>query len=381
MTILQIGGLLQVGFGEAGAVIIGNNMSSGDGELNIMMPGRRVIAVLGYADVVHFTHLTDCLREDVMLYLNTISHIVHTCAVRWSGLANRNLGDGFLVLWKMPEAGVQGSEMVGMSLTMGTGDLATRRSAIADRALISFVKIIAECRRSPDINRFLTRAKQIRLAADQTPIDFRPEVGLGLHVGWAIEAPIGSDFKIDASYLSPHVNITMLLENATRMYGVPMLLSETFYALLSLRAKERVRKVDVVTIAAKPQGLFTFTMHNSVLEAPEGHNTGDIIKPEQLEDVPVEEIEGGSGAEFLWLIDQDIVVLQESIEENLLSFFRQGLCSYVDGDWTKAQELLQQALAIAPDDGPTKSLLTFMESFGFRPPQDWIGSRGEWQPF
>lgn len=41
-TIMKIGGLLQYGFGEGGARIIGNNMSSGDGELNIMMPGGQV---------------------------------------------------------------------------------------------------------------------------------------------------------------------------------------------------------------------------------------------------------------------------------------------------------------------------------------------------
>ena len=29
----------------------------------------------------------------------------------------------------------------------------------------------------------------------------------GLHLGWAIEGAIGSKFKIDASYLSPNVNI------------------------------------------------------------------------------------------------------------------------------------------------------------------------------
>lgn len=46
-TILKIGGLLQVGFGEAGAEIIGKNMSSGDGELNIMMPGSKVVTMTG----------------------------------------------------------------------------------------------------------------------------------------------------------------------------------------------------------------------------------------------------------------------------------------------------------------------------------------------
>jgi hypothetical protein len=32
-------------------------------------------------------------------------------------------------------------------------------------------------------------------------------MGFGLHVGWAIEGAIGSTFKIDASYISPNVNL------------------------------------------------------------------------------------------------------------------------------------------------------------------------------
>ena len=39
-------------------------------------------------------------------------------------------------------------------------------------------------------------------------------VGFGLHVGWAIEGAIGSDFKIDASYLSPNVNLASRIEAA-----------------------------------------------------------------------------------------------------------------------------------------------------------------------
>ena len=41
-------------------------------------------------------------------------------------------------------------------------------------------------------------------------------LGWGLHAGWAIEGAIGSDHKIDASYLSPHVNISARLEGATK---------------------------------------------------------------------------------------------------------------------------------------------------------------------
>jgi class 3 adenylate cyclase len=50
-------------------------------------------------------------------------------------------------------------------------------------------------------------------------------MGFGLHVGWAIEGAIGSEFKIDASYLSPNVNLAARLEAASRQYGVSLLIS------------------------------------------------------------------------------------------------------------------------------------------------------------
>ena len=32
-------------------------------------------------------------------------------------------------------------------------------------------------------------------------------MGFGLHAGWAIEGAVGSLQKVDATYLSPHVNM------------------------------------------------------------------------------------------------------------------------------------------------------------------------------
>ena len=45
---------------------------------------------------------------------------------------------------------------------------------------------------------------------------FKVYLGLGLHLGWAIEGAIGSEYKIDASYLSPNVNLASRLEYATK---------------------------------------------------------------------------------------------------------------------------------------------------------------------
>lgn len=60
-------------------------------------------------------------------------------------------------------------------------------------------------------------------------------MGFGLHVGWGIEGAIGSYFKIDASYLSPNVNMSSRLEAASRQFGVPLLLSGQLYELLTAK--------------------------------------------------------------------------------------------------------------------------------------------------
>ncbi len=58
-------------------------------------------------------------------------------------------------------------------------------------------------------------------------------MGFGLHLGWAIEGMIGSNFKIDASYLSPNVNTASRLEAATKQYGVQLLFSQGIFSVLS----------------------------------------------------------------------------------------------------------------------------------------------------
>jgi len=55
--------------------------------------------------------------------------------------------------------------------------------------------------------------------------NYKVKMGFGLHSGWAIEGAIGSEFKIDASYLSPNVNMASRLEAATKQFGVPLLIS------------------------------------------------------------------------------------------------------------------------------------------------------------
>lgn len=65
--------------------------------------------------------------------------------------------------------------------------------------------------------------------------DFKVRMGFGLHVGWAIEGAIGSHFKVDASYLSPNVNMAARLEAATKLFKTDILISGNLRDILSTK--------------------------------------------------------------------------------------------------------------------------------------------------
>jgi hypothetical protein len=58
--VIKIGALLAVGFGEAGSEIIAANMNKG-GDVDPMIPGKKMMAVFGFCDIRNFTDATEVL--------------------------------------------------------------------------------------------------------------------------------------------------------------------------------------------------------------------------------------------------------------------------------------------------------------------------------
>ena len=137
---------------------------------------------------------------------------------------------------------------------------------VADRALAAFVVIQAAIKRSERLQNFCQRADLL-----QRMPGYQVKMGFGLHVGWAIEGAIGSKFKIDASYLSPNVNMASRLEAATKQFGSTILVSGDFAQLLSPALKRRVRQVDCVTVKGsnKPMDLFTYDVDLERIPIPQ----------------------------------------------------------------------------------------------------------------
>jgi class 3 adenylate cyclase len=78
-------------------------------------------------------------------------------------------------------------------------------------AVFSFLKVIAKLNKYQHILDYNKNAEMLKRVKN-----FKVKMGFGLHQGWAIEGAIGSFFKIDASYLSPNVNMAARLEAATK---------------------------------------------------------------------------------------------------------------------------------------------------------------------
>ncbi|GIL51039.1 hypothetical protein Vafri_7149 [Volvox africanus] len=567
-SIAKIGTLLAIGFGDAGAEVIAENIRN-DGDINPMVPGRKTVAIFGFCDIRHFTDTTEVLQEEVMEFVNSIAHIVHTSVSTHGGAPNKNIGDAFLLVWKFPKSvqlrdissvardkrdGVQrvsqGSEskkssdrvhsigglgsssaitataassssitagavaggatssifspntptpgsvnashsggsiiipsgitssIAASAVAMGpmmavaspkasfsalalsnVGAASPKRrifslgsnrvvplassteaqsgaanalslvkggslarvnlaqltddsfglvnqegqppankltvikalmslkhdvdlsweakreviNAIADNALASFVLIQLALRRSARLKKY-----SMRKDLNRRMPGFQIAMGFGLHVGWAIEGAIGSEYKIDASYLSPNVNMAARLEAATKQFGVPLLLSEDFVECLSNDVRSKVRQIDCVTVkgSTQPMGLFTYDIDLEVVPEP---STEEV---EAGDDSPVEELMWRS---YLcsneWQENPDLID-SWGVDEDFKEDFDRGFHAYRTGNWPEAQRWLEITRTARRDDagttrvdGPSDVLLRYMAGYHYTAPPGWRGYR------
>ena len=365
-SISRICSLLAVGFGDAGSEIIAENMKRG-GAIDPMIPGKKVIAIFGFCDIRQFTDTTEVLQEDIMEFVNTIAKIVHMEVHVHGGSANKNIGDAFLLVWKFPKD-ITGDDIENME-TLGA-EKRRRIQIIADNALASFVTIIGSLRRSARLNRY--RDNQ---GLNERIKGFDVKMGFGLHVGWAIEGAIGSEHKVDASYLSPNVNVSARLEAATKQFGVPLLFTGEFADLLSQHIREESRQIDCVTVkgSINPVKLYTFDVQPENIATPdEKVNYERTFEEETL-----------SLYEYTDEFNEhpDILKMREGVKQSFLFDFKRGVESYIAGDWTLATEILQttrmyiNAKGDTVMDGPSESLLAVMKIHGGTAPKDWSGFR------
>ena len=387
-TVTKICGLLALGFGEAGAEIISTVLKEGvEADMNPMIPGKKIMAIYGFCDIRNFTDTTEVLQEKVMIFVNEVAEIVHEISAEYMGSANKNIGDAFLLVWKINPRytkKVYDPKTKEVNLTL----LNIREvNQIMDMALIAFIKIIIEIRRSKKLFIY-SMNKELN---ERMP-NYSVKLGFGLHVGYSIEGAIGSMFKIDASYLSPNVDMAGGIQEKTKDYGKELILSDQFVSYLSPETRKVVRQLDQF----KDYKIYTVDMDLSDIYPEECKISK--TKKENITDLDVKmrkikEKRDKANERYNDVIHNKYNIwdkYKESLEfinvrrRYTDKFFEEsnlGFQDYINGDWQSAKIHFEQAKKALNSDSKNEpsidNLLKFMAKSDYKAGEDWHGYRLE----
>lgn len=192
-----------------------------------------------------------------------------------------NILDAFLLSWLLDEPPEEKEEdndpfssYTKNNFNLGGSGLYARENQ-ADKALLSVVKIsmalhydkfFTEDMNNEAKNRLLTK-----LSKRKGPV---VQMGFGLHAGKAVQGAIGSQRKLDATYISESVERSEFLESATKTYGVPLLMTDSVYNLLDPSNRYRCRKIDqLIMLSEEESGL---TDPHEILDSGEKVNLVSI---------------------------------------------------------------------------------------------------------
>ena len=236
---------------------------------------------------------------------------------------------------------------------------------LADMSVFTFLKCIARINKYQHIRKY---RKHPGLTA-MIP-DFSVKMSFGLHQGWAIEGAIGSFFKIDASYLSPNVNMASRVTAASAQYGVPFLVSGELTPVLSKDVMKIMREVDTVKVKGsdKPMKLFTVDVQTDDMNEVTDRFKKLLIKDKKRmldreRFVLWESIKRKAMSTMsLFRNDADFSSLRKNYDKIFANLWKEAYGAYIDGDWSKAHRLLKDGQTLNPDDGPTKTIMNVIET-------------------
>jgi len=370
-TIIKLGSLLALGFGQAGAQIIEHNMNGIDSAcVDAMIDGARVDCIVGATRIRDFSTATEVLQSKVMTFVNQIAEIVHGVVDEFHGYASKNNGEFFLMIWRK------------------SADMEPEKAAkLADMSIVAFARILGAVHRSPVLAAYRGHpGLQQRLGKN-----CRVNLSSGLHFGWAIEGAVGSEFKIDASYLSPNVSIAESVERATQIYGVNILVAESVICICSKAVSAKCRLIDRVKITGcvTPMELYAIDLdYMSLTVEPlpamqinwtsrQRFRVRQFLETEKTSKWTTEVVNSFND-------NPEIACMRFRYTVEFLHVFNMGYQNYSQGEWQVAQRLLSRTRTmLGIVDGPSLALLRYMdahhrrtpESREYKAPKDWHGVR------
>ena len=379
-AIIKISALLAMSVGEAGGEIIHKNLSSTLG-LHFHSRGKKKIAIFGFCNIRNFEEINLALEEETIPLINKIAEIVHSSVDKFRGNTNKNIGDSFLNVWKFyNNLNIKNynDKKIKKDNLLEKDPLNPQVNITADCAVLAYLRCILKINKNRNILSYRNNKKLNKIIPN-----FKISMGFGLHLGYGIEGPVGSIFKMEASYLSPNVNIAARLETATKQFGVSILISGNLYNLFTEEMKEICRYVDCVTVkgSTEPIDLYTIDINYNVTKQKRGKikiikNYEERTKIFKEKRMMIESLieEYGSISPII-LEKKSYMELIDEKEETFLDSWEKAIKFYKNGIWEKAKLYFKECLKEDSNDGPANTLYNYIKKFNFKSPEDWKGKR------
>jgi len=214
---------------------------------------------------------------------------------------------------------------------------------------------------------------------------YRVCMNVGLHAGWAIEGAVGSEFKIDASYISPNVAIAASIESATRHYRVCFLVTQEVAEMCTRACTDKLRLIDRVLIPGSKHPLDLYSMDLDVYrltpetdgEAPTWNARQRFKVRQFMEAEKTKKLQVWYDSPLsIFREDATICQMRRRFSPQFQQVFMMGYQNYSQGQWEVAKNLLSRTRRmLTSEDGPSAALLQFMGNTDFQAPPGWPGHR------
>jgi class 3 adenylate cyclase/HAMP domain-containing protein len=194
-----------------------------------LLIGKQQVATILFSDIRSFTSIAEKMSaEELVTALNTYFNIMVSIIIEHKGIIDKFIGDAIMALFGAPvqyEDDPQQAILTGLSMI---------------EALKTFNK------------------NQVRIGK---PVF---KIGIGLNTGQVVVGNIGSTQKLEYTCIGDTVNLASRLEGLTKVYGVPIIISE--YTLSESKNNIKTRELDSVRVKGKIQPVKIYEPYRGAAE-------------------------------------------------------------------------------------------------------------------